>query len=67
MFINEKVFRKKLSDLDEGYILWDNYKNMNRAQGQDLKKKYSKAEIEKILLAIDDENSRLKGCNTNDP
>ena len=66
MFIKEKVFSKKMSDLDKGHILWNNYKNMNRIRGHHLKKKYSKTEIEKILLAIDDENSRLKGWNAND-
>ena len=38
---------------------------MNRVQGHDLKKIF-KTEIEKILLAMDDENSRLKCWNTDD-
>ena len=63
LVLKDKVFRKKTSDLNDGYVLWNAYKK--KAGLSSKSRQYSNIEVKKIMLAMDDENKRLRNWTQN--
>ena len=60
LFLSDISFRSEKSALEQGIILWEDYKNRSKLNNKLESKIYSEDEIEKMMLAIEDQNKRLK-------
>ena len=58
--LDKIIFVNNKSELEQGYSLWKDSKKHSGLKVQRKCKHYSKDEVRKIILAIDDENKKLK-------
>ena len=60
LFLRGKSFWSESSALEEGINLWEDYKTRSKLNHETGSKIYTEEEIEKILLAIEDQNKRFR-------